>query len=49
MKHLLGKNLKLWRKQRKMSQEDLAFSTEISVHIISGIERGVKNSRNFSC
>ena len=41
MKHLLGKNLKLWRKQRKMSQEDLAFLTEISVHTISAIERGV--------
>lgn len=46
MKHLLGKNLKLWRKQRKMSQENLAFSTEISVHTISAFERGINFPRS---
>ena len=41
MKYLLGKSLKQWRKQRKMSQEDLAFTIDVSVHTISAIERGI--------
>lgn len=37
----LGKILQKWRKQRKMTQEDLSDKTGISFHAISSIERGI--------
>ena len=36
-----GKRLKTWRKQRKLTQEQLAEAIDISVHSISAIERGI--------
>jgi transcriptional regulator with XRE-family HTH domain len=40
-KHKLGMHLKVWRKQRKLTQEKLAEKTNMSVHAISSIERGI--------
>lgn len=40
-KMTLGLRLKSWRKQRKLTQEELAELIDMSVHAISAIERGV--------
>ena len=37
----LGLRLKSWRKQRKLTQEELAEQIDMSVHAVSAIERGV--------
>jgi transcriptional regulator with XRE-family HTH domain len=43
IKNQIGKSIQLWRKQRKMTQEDFADLVGISVHGISSIERGVNS------
>jgi transcriptional regulator with XRE-family HTH domain len=43
IKNQIGKSIQLWRKQRKMTQEDFADLVGISVHAISSIERGVNS------
>jgi transcriptional regulator with XRE-family HTH domain len=40
---LVGKNLRRWRKERKLSQDELAFQTDMMRSYISGIERGTRN------
>ena len=41
---LFGKHLKKVREEKKMTQEDLAYSSELSISQISRIERGVINT-----
>jgi len=43
IKNQIGKSIQLWRKQRKMTQEDFAYAVGISVHAISSIERGINS------
>lgn len=40
---LLAKNVRRARKERKWSQDELAFKAEMMRSYISGIERGVRN------
>jgi transcriptional regulator with XRE-family HTH domain len=40
-KYKLGLRLKSWRKQRNLTQEELAEKITVSVHAISAIERGI--------
>ncbi len=43
IKNQIGKSIQLWRRQRKLTQEDFAHLVEISVHAISSIERGINS------
>jgi transcriptional regulator with XRE-family HTH domain len=43
IKNQIGKSIQLWRKQRKLTQEDFAHLVGISVHAISSIERGINS------
>ncbi len=38
---ILGKNIKYYRKQKNLTQEQLAESLELSVGFISQVERGI--------
>lgn len=38
-----GQNVRYWRKQRGMSQEDLAERAKIHVTYVSGVETGYRN------
>jgi transcriptional regulator with XRE-family HTH domain len=40
---LFGKNVRKYRQQRKLTQEELAFEAEIDLTYIGGIERGRRN------
>jgi transcriptional regulator with XRE-family HTH domain len=40
---VLGKNVRKYRQQRKLTQEQLAFEAEIDLTYVSGIERGKRN------
>jgi transcriptional regulator with XRE-family HTH domain len=40
---ILGKNVRKFRQQRKLTQEHLAFEAEIDLTYIGGIERGKRN------
>ena len=40
LKYILGKNIKFFRSQRRLSQADLADKTGISITFLSNIERG---------
>lgn len=40
---LFGKNVRIARQKRKMTQEDLAFQAEIDLTYMGGIERGKRN------
>ena len=42
IKVTLGKNLKLYRERRGLSQSDLAELAQISISFLSNIERGLK-------
>jgi transcriptional regulator with XRE-family HTH domain len=42
LRHALGKNLKLYRSLRRLSQADLAEKADISLTFLSDIERGNK-------
>ena len=39
----LGRNVRRLRKQRGLTQEDLAFAAEIDLTYVGGIERGKRN------
>jgi transcriptional regulator with XRE-family HTH domain len=39
----LGKNVRKYRQQRKLTQEQLAFGAEIDLTYVGGIERGRRN------
>ena len=43
IKRHVGRNLAKFRKERGLTQEDLAFECELYRTYISGIERGVRN------
>jgi transcriptional regulator with XRE-family HTH domain len=40
---ILGRNVKRFRLQRKLTQEQLAFEAEIDLTYVGGIERGKRN------
>ena len=40
---IFGKNVRRWRQQRKLTQEQLAFEAEIDLTYVGGIERGRRN------
>jgi transcriptional regulator with XRE-family HTH domain len=41
---ILAKNVRKYRQQRKLTQEQLAFEAEIDLTYMGGIERGKRNS-----
>lgn len=43
IKKLVGKNLKHYRKEKGLSQEDLGFECSLHRTYISGVERGIRN------
>jgi transcriptional regulator with XRE-family HTH domain len=40
---VFGKNVRKYRQQRKLTQEQLAFDAEIDLTYMGGIERGKRN------
>jgi len=42
-RQIVGMNVRTLREQRGLSQEQLAFETELHRTYISGVERGVRN------
>lgn len=40
---ILGRNIRLLRTQKNMTQEELAFEAEIDLTYMGGIERGRRN------
>ena len=40
---IFGKNVRRFRQQRKLTQEELAFEAEIDLTYMGGIERGKRN------
>jgi transcriptional regulator with XRE-family HTH domain len=40
---VFGKNVRKYRQQRKLTQEQLAFEAEIDLTYMGGIERGKRN------
>jgi transcriptional regulator with XRE-family HTH domain len=40
---VLGKNVRKYRQQRKLTQEQLAFEAKIDLTYMGGIERGRRN------
>jgi transcriptional regulator with XRE-family HTH domain len=40
---ILGRNVKRFRLQKKLTQEQLAFEAEIDLTYVGGIERGKRN------
>jgi transcriptional regulator with XRE-family HTH domain len=40
---VLGKNVRRFRRQRGLTQEELAFEAEIDLTYMGGIERGKRN------
>ena len=43
MRQRVGKNVKKFRKERGLSQEGLAFDSDLHRTYISGVERGIRN------
>lgn len=43
MRQTVGKNVRKLRDKRGLSQEELAFETDLHRTYISGVERGVRN------
>ena len=40
---VFGKNVRRYRQQKKLTQEELAFEAEIDLTYMGGIERGKRN------
>jgi transcriptional regulator with XRE-family HTH domain len=40
---ILGRNVRRFRQQRELTQEELAFEAEIDLTYVGGIERGKRN------
>jgi transcriptional regulator with XRE-family HTH domain len=40
---IFGKNVRKYRQQRKLTQEQLAFEAEIDLTYMGGVERGKRN------
>ena len=40
---IVGRNVRKFRQQRKLTQEQLAFEAEIDLTYVGGIERGRRN------
>lgn len=40
---ILGRNVREWRKRRGMSQETLAFESDMKRSYVSDLERGTRN------
>jgi transcriptional regulator with XRE-family HTH domain len=40
---ILGKNVRKYRQQQKLTQEQLAFEAKIDLTYVGGIERGKRN------
>ena len=43
MPKILGRNVREWRKQREMSQEELALEAGMKRSYVSDMERGTRN------
>ena len=43
LKGKLGENVRRWRKERGLSQEELAHRAGLHPTYVSGVERGVRN------
>ena len=43
LRTIFGKNVRRWRGQRRLTQEQLAFEAEIDLTYVGGIERGKRN------
>jgi transcriptional regulator with XRE-family HTH domain len=43
LRTVFGKNVRRWRRQRQLTQEQLAFESEIDLTYMGGIERGKRN------
>ena len=43
LRQVVGKNVKFWRHKRAMSQEQLAFDSELHRTYVSAVERGIRN------
>lgn len=43
LRAILGRNVRRYRKQRDLTQEELAFEAEIDLTYLGGIERGKRN------
>ncbi len=42
-RRVVGKNLKSYREQKGLSQEELAFDAGLHRTYVSGVERGIRN------
>jgi transcriptional regulator with XRE-family HTH domain len=43
LRAILGRNVRRFRKQKRLTQEALAFEAEIDLTYLGGIERGKRN------
>jgi transcriptional regulator with XRE-family HTH domain len=43
LRAILGKNVRRYRQQKKLTQEELAFEAKIDLTYLGGIERGKRN------
>ena len=43
IKVVVATNVRLYRKQQKLSQEELAFMSDLHRTYVSGVERGIRN------
>ncbi len=43
IKAVVAANVRLYREQQKLSQEELAFRSDLHRTYVSGVERGIRN------
>lgn len=43
LRRIVGRNVKYWRQKRGMSQEALAFDSDLHRTYVSAVERGIRN------
>jgi len=43
LRQVVGKNVKFWRHKRGLSQEQLAFESDLHRTYVSAVERGIRN------